>query len=54
LHLFPSIGDVLEFFSTKVLAKILHVVKMSTSIQSGDLFNVKGLIAFVTGGATGE
>ncbi|CAG9947827.1 unnamed protein product [Clonostachys rosea f. rosea IK726] len=26
---------------------------MSTSIQSGDLFNVKGLIAFVTGGATG-
>uniref|UniRef100_A0A8H7K969 Uncharacterized protein n=1 Tax=Bionectria ochroleuca TaxID=29856 RepID=A0A8H7K969_BIOOC len=26
---------------------------MSTSIQSGDLFDVKGLIAFVTGGATG-
>ncbi|CAH0046720.1 unnamed protein product [Clonostachys solani] len=26
---------------------------MSASIQSGDLFDVKGLIAFVTGGATG-
>ncbi|VUC32567.1 unnamed protein product, partial [Clonostachys rosea] len=31
----------------------LNFVKMSASIQSGDLFDVKGLIAFVTGGATG-